>query len=307
MIHGRAKFLLDQATNHWERIVWLTSQVECGGRFGTVQSFDGAGMTAGLTQAIAVYPKEIAHEDNNPKDDQGALWKLLDLIKTHHPDLITRIDDEFKELGWTLYKGQVRYVNEDKTPGDLVNGRVIREELTPNQGVVPNYGEAWDSAKSWVLMFHNIFSNEDSFAKQVAFAIEHTQSLAKRKPPFLKGQSIQSILYRDNYQDTKLFSRNDPMDLAAAILFSNAVNAPAMAFRKLQQALEEFGKRPNWQNPGERNEFAKILIRALGEANYARWNFKIVTGRYQRTRKAAMILWPRHLFEGPKAVMPKRL
>ena len=307
LIYGKAKFSIHDAPTHWDRIVWLTSQVECGGRFGTVQSFDGTGMTAGLGGYIAVYPKELAHEDNNPADDQGALWELLNYIKKETPQLTKRIDEEFKELKWVLFNGQVRFINEDGTPGDLVNGRVIREELTPNQGVVPKYGPDWDSAKGWAVMFHDVFSHPDSFAAQIKFAVEHTQALAKRKPPFLNRESIESIVYGGDCADTKLFSLDDPMDLAMAVLFSNAVNAPAMAFRKLKQAMNAFEDRPNWQSLYHKRTFARILIRVLGNANYARWNFKIVTGRYQRTRKAAMNKWPNHLFEGSRAVMPKRL
>jgi hypothetical protein len=313
IISGSSKLDINLVKTHWDRIVWLTSQVESGGKFGTVQSYDGAGMTAGITQAIAVYPRELAHEDNNPEDDQGVLWELLEAVREDSPELTKRIDDEFKEIGWVLYQGQVRYVNEDGTPGDLVHGRVLREELTPNQGIVPSSGEDWDTAKGWALLFHDVFSDPKSFPAQINFAETHLIKLARRKPRFLRGESVQSIVYNNDCRDTKLFSKEDPMDLAMATFFSNSVNAPALAFRLLERAriLEkarnEHGTRPNWQDPIQRRNFAKTLICMLGTANYAKWNFKIVTGRYQRTRKAAMKIWPKHLFEGRTAVMPKQL
>ena len=54
---------------HLDRASRLTAEVESGGRFGSVMSYDGTGMTAGIHQAIAVYPKNLK--------DQGPLWKLL--------------------------------------------------------------------------------------------------------------------------------------------------------------------------------------------------------------------------------------
>lgn len=311
MIRGKKKFLLSPTADHWERVVWLTAKVETGGKFGATNAYDGTGNTSGLIQGIAVYPKELAHEDNNPADDQGALWPMLEYIRLNHPDLTRRLEDEFLECGWVLKGGCVRVIEEDGSSGSPVNGRLLREELTPNQGKVPKSGEEWVQAKNWALMFHEIFNNEKSFAAQIQFGIEHAHKVAKRKPFFLRGKSISSLIYNNEIKDTKLFTVNDPMDLAMAILFSNAVNAPAMAFKKLKQAFDFYAgsenKRPNWQSPSDRLKFANLLVRILGHAEYGRWNFKIDTGRYQRTRKAAMKVWPKEFFTGKDAVMPKKL
>lgn len=310
-ISGTTKFILKKESTHWERVVWLTSYVESGGKFGAITMYDGTSITAGITQCVLTYPKELAHEDNNPEDDQGPLWEMLEYIRDSNPKLTKKIEEEFLECGWVLKGGCLRVINEDGSSGAPVNGRLIREELTPNQGRVPQGGDDWLSAKNWALMFHDVFVHPDSFEAQVQFGIDHALKATRRRPSVLKGKTISSLVYNDNPKDTKLFKADDPMDLAMAVLFSNAVNAPAMAFRKLKQAFDVFGgaegKRPNWQSPRDRLKFAKRLVRVLGTANYARWNFKIASGRYQRTRKAAVKVWPSEMFRGREAVMPRRL
>ncbi len=304
VIKGKIPFNLSENADHWDRVVWLTARVETGGKFGATTCYDGTGNTSGLIQAIAVYPRELAHEDNNPADDQGPLWKMVEAVRQDAPELLERLDDEFKEIGWKLVDGVICYADSEN---EIVPGKEIRNELTPTEGTVPRSGPSWQEAKGWALLFHNIFSHPDSFKAQVKFGLDHAHKNARKKPVILHRKTIESLVYRGDVNDTKLFSLKDPLDLAMAVLFSNAVNAPAMAFRKLSQALRLFGRRPNWQNPEDRRRFAKRLIRVLANANYARWNFKIATGRYQRTRKAAMKVWPKEMFTGSKAIMPKTL
>jgi len=310
-IKGTSKFTLGPGADHWQRIVWLTAQVETGGTFGATMAYDGTGNTSGVIQGIAVYPRELAHEDNNPEDDQGPLWDMLEHIRYDNPELTKPLEDELFECGWALKGGRLRVINKDGSSGEIVNGRLIREELTPNQGVVPKSGNDWASAKSWALLFHEIFANPNSYDSQIRFGIEHAQKSTRRKPSVLRGKTISSLVYSNNPLDTKLLTPNNPVDLAMAVLFSNMVNAPAMAFRKLRQAFDTFAggdeRRPNWQSPKDQQRFAKKLIEALGKANYARWNFQITSGRYQRTRKAAMKIWPVEFFEGRGAIMPRRL
>jgi hypothetical protein len=305
-IKPTTKLRLSEDSNHWERIVWLTAQVESGGKFGAIVGYDGTGITAGLNQCISVFPKELSHEDNNPRDDQGPLWKLLEYIRQDCRDTVRELEDELFECGWVLKDNYLYHID-----GGLVNGREIREEFTPNQGKVPKFGRDWDSAKSWALIFNDIFADQRSFNAQIRFAIDHAYKTARRKPHILRGQTVESLIYQGNVKDTKLISPDNPMDLAMAVFFSNAVNAPAMAFRKLKQAYDEFSqqmnKRPNWQNRRDRFIFAKTLIYKLGTADYARWNFKVSNGRYQRTLKAATKRWPINFFEGADQIMPRRL
>lgn len=313
MIRGTTKYVLEENSSHWERIVWLTAQVETGGRFGATTCYDGTGNTSGIIQGIAVYPRELSHEDNNPADDQGPLWKMMEYIREDYPELLKPIEDEFKEIGWVIKGGHVKIINDDGSSGDPVNGRLIREELTPNQGRVPRSGQQWIEAKNWALMFHNVFNDPRSFNAQIRFGINHAKAIAKRKPNVLRGESIESLIYtKDIKKYIERFVEYDPMDLAMAVFFSNTVNAPAMAFRKFKQANEIFcrgkkNKNPDLLSNSDREQFAKRLIRVLGNANFGRWNFRIATGRYQRTRKAAMKVWPKEMFVGPTAIMPRQL
>jgi hypothetical protein len=91
-----------------------------------------------------------------------------------------------------------------------------------------------------------------------------------------------------------------------AVFFSNSVNAPAMAFRKLHQALSNSPVTSYYRGvPLTKGPKANRIINALGTADYARWNFRLVSGRYQRTRKAAMKVWPKDYFTGEYSIMPR--
>lgn len=302
-IGGSVPFELKPDSTHWDRIVWLTSIVESGGKFGAVISYDGTGATASLTQCIAVFPKELASEDGNPEDDQGALWSVIQKIKSSNPEITKELEEALSQKRWALKDSKI--VN---AQGATVNGRVLREELTPNQGRVPRQGEQWEQSKRWALILNRLFSDPRSFDIQVSFAIDHAKEVAKRKPPMLK-ESISKTIYCSNPDNILQFSLNDPLDLAMAVFFSNSVNAPAQAYKMFAQALEVFeklNKHPvDVSNAQDRSLFAARLIRALGTTSFARWNAELPSGRYQRTRTTAMKLWPATFFNGPSAIMPK--
>jgi len=304
VIHGTQKVYLPSNHSHWDRAVWLTSQVETGGVYGSTVAYDGTANTSGIIQAIGVYPRELAHPDNSVSDGQGPLWKLLEYVKKDAPQLLSRLEDEFIEIGWEIRAGKIYPTSDGLSTGLPINGRNIRNELTPIDGKVPRYGTAWQEAKNWVLIFHDIFSDPKSFPSQFRFGIEHLQATAKRTPLSLNRKSIESLLYKRDLSTAEQFSTQAPLDLALCILFSNSINAPAIAFQRLSAALKVVPIPSLWNSQRE-IAFSKALVRSLGTADYGRWNFKIASGRYQRTREAAKTLWPEHFFSGPEAIMPK--
>jgi hypothetical protein len=309
VISGTERFELKQNSNHWDRVIWLIANVESGGKFGATMGYDGTGNTSGLIQGIAVYPRELSHEDHNAADDQGPLWDMIDLIGKDHPELLENLFYKFDELNWSLEDGKILNLNNRLYSSNkkkcCVRGKVIRDELTPISGKVPRFGRKWKQAKEWVILFHEIFNNPLSFDSQVKFGISHVQNVAKRKPKILNGKSIEDIIYSGDLSYSKSFTKGDPMDLAMAFFFSNSVNAPAMAFKKFNIALQVFNRvnnrYPNINNPRDRISFSKRLIRVLGTANFARWS----SARYPRTRKAARKVWPKAFFtEKQTGVMP---
>lgn len=308
LIKGTEPFHLSEDADHWERVIWLTAQVETGGKFGATVAYDGTGNTSGIIQAIAVYPRELAHEDNNPADDQGPLWRLLDKIFALNMFAVDALKEEIEDTGWYLKGGILRWID----TGHIVPGKDIRDELTPINGKVPRFGASWAQAKEWALLFHNVFVHPDTYDSQISFGIHHAQQVAKRKPKALKGTTVEELLYKGSLtQWSRLCIPDDPLDLALAVFFSNSVNAPAIAFRRLWMATQAFkrdrGQLMNALKPLHREIMARMLIRSLGTSSYGRWNFRNPKGRYQRTRRAAMKVWPSHLFIGSKAVMPKKL
>jgi hypothetical protein len=302
------------ATNpgHWERVLWLTSKVESGGRFGAITMYDGTAVTAGLHQAIAVYPKELADEDFNAADDQGSLFQLLRMMQmvSDFPE-VQELNDLFMARGWSLNRdgslrylaaGQVNVHGQTKTvkAGDLVYGFDIRETFTPHQGLVPAAGPDWEASKKWALAFQKVFASPKSFQTQVEFGAQHFESVARNKNITAKGktQSIEAWLYNGHIAD---FQPPTPaLDLALAVFWSHSVNGPAIAYQILGQALESV--LPT-EDP---DKFARVLLRLLGRKQYGRWPFSEPDGRWQRTRDVAKDVWPSNLFT-PDGVMPTTL
>jgi hypothetical protein len=96
-----------------------------------------------------------------------------------------------------------------------------------------------------------------------------------------------------------------------SVFHSNSVNAPAIAFNRINLATaafqEHFGKQSPPGLPEEELYMAKKTVRALGTSSYGAWHFSKKSGRYQRTRRRAMKIWPAEFFTGRDAVMPARL
>lgn len=291
---------------HLLRASWLTAMVESGGKFGCVINYDGTGMTAGLHQAIAVYPAQLKKQDGNLRNDQGPLWKLLNLVRP-----VTRAAALWEELDafdWLLAKDNtLRWSGY----GTLVGGFSIRSQLTgAENGVAPESGPGRIQAERWVRLFHEVFVDPATYDIQEEYGMEHFAKLASRATfrfaakPEWQGLTMDDVLYRDTAIDIATFEDEPELDLSLCLYWSHSVNAPGIALKKISKTLGSlFGPK------GSRERFARALIKKLGTANYGRWSDDIKGGRYQRTRNFAMQsgFWPSELFTGPGAIMPKNL
>jgi len=304
-----------ESSTHLERAAWLTSMVESGGVYGTVQNYDGAGMTAGVHQAIAVYPKQLVEEDDIPANDQGPLWELLLRIQQAadgHQDggftkLVIDFTEDLLEIGWYISPGAVLCYN---ATGEIVNGRHIRYQLSGDQdGHMPTKGPGRERAEWWLDGFHELFSHPATFKVQQEYGEEHFCKGAKRK---FKGSSIAPLLNRTiqkafygncDLSGVQLNDLGPSLDLALCMYWNYSVNAPSKAIRCITQTAEAFY---STQQPNPK-EVAIDLVKRLGNNKYGRWDDDLVNGRYQRTRKYAMKVWPKKLFQGKGAVMPKDL
>lgn len=294
---------------HMDAASWLTAQVESGGKFGTVISYDGTGMTAGIHQAIAVYPRELSSQkDGYPKDSQGPLWKLLHRCFQAYPDLHTVKDmQSFLEgLGFCVVNG----VAKDPLLQRPVDGYTIREQFTGSaDGVMPHKGPGRDKAELAAGMFSVFFSDIHTHSIQLGWGEEHLLKRIERVKlrhshnQTVKQSTVSQCVYNPLGVDAGMVKRSDlppELDLAMSVWMSFIVNAPSIALRKMAKTLDFFRTR-------EPEEFSKELIHSLGTAKWGRWDAGIKYGRYQRTRNYAMKVWPEELFVGKDAIMPKEL
>jgi hypothetical protein len=299
----------EATTSHVARAFWLTTKVETGAKFGSIVMYDGTAVTAGLDQHIAVYPRELANEDHNAKDDQGTFWKL-----PHYNVILGRVFDLLKKHGWYLAQdGVLRYLDSDLVAnqpvhaGDAVFGFHIRAELTPPGGAVPRMAGEWRSQSfEWAQAFHHLFSHEAGWKAQVEYGKEHLVKRTKRRRINVgtkKNPEWWKVL-QAAYGGRELTALRAGVelsmeeDLALCVYQSNSVNAPAIANKALARSLK-----------GPLGHWPERLIEYLGNSDYGRWDDDLPTGRYQRTRSAARAsgLWPRAFFDGKNAIMPKDL
>lgn len=312
-IRGTDLYEIEDPADHWARVLWLTSKVESGGKFGAITMYDGTACTAGLHQAIAVYPKELRHEDFAAADDQGSLWKLLRMLEMV-PDFpaLELLWEAFADVNWCVaLDGHARYLenasvrvqnrNRGVKAGDLVYGFDIRETLTPNGGTVPARGRQWEQSKAWARRFHSVFSDPKSFKAQVKFGQEHFHRYCRRKR-LRVGQDTRRAgewLYEGRHASPQVPNKN--LDLALAVFWSHSVNGPSKAWGILRKTLAS-------HSVDSPDDFSRDLLRRLGRSTYGRWSHTEKSGRWARTRLAAMRsgYWPSELFK-TGGVMPKTL
>jgi len=312
VVKGKSSVIKPVTARHVDNAVWLTAMVESDGKFGTAMNYDGTGMTASIGQAVAVYPKALV--DNVPLNSQGPLWKILARIsplknsKDASADPIKFFFNAIENIGWVISEdGKCRYVED----GLLVSGRQIRKEFTGSvDGVVPVKGPHNKNAQNWITLFSNLFSCPETFEIQLAVGREHIIKNATRakfrfcKEENSKNYTVNDWLYWPFEVSTATTHLLGPeLDLALSLYWCNSVNAPSYALKRICKQVVDKIKLPET----DRIKLAKKIVKALGNAPFARWDDDIKGGRYQRTRKYAMQLWPKELFEGPSAIMPKDL
>lgn len=277
-----------ETLNHMDRALYLTSLVEVGGKFGLVQSYDGAAMSAGIEHKIAVLPRTL---------DQGSLWEMLNDIRVGVPlsscPPLEKLLNAFKKVGWTLDSAGVL---RDSQTGSKITGRAIRNEFTPIDGKVPEQGSFNDKARDWIILFHELFNHPATF---------HVQIESAKKFLLLSNKVIETEAYKAirGVQNPSILVVNQNMteeqDLAMCVYHSHSVNAP----RPARDCL-------TLSKPTNLKDWPKRFLRILGTKSYGAWKDTVDgNNRYDRTRLLAMKsdLWSERLFVGPNAIMPKDL
>jgi len=297
LIRGKVPFKPDPS-DHWSRVVWLASRVETGAKFGTIVMYDGTGVTAGLLQQVAVYPRYVATWSRRPRAGQGSLWELLEAMFEKAPGTTARLREELETCGWSVRQGLL--MGDDGRP--VPPPRIITE-FTPPRGNVPRWGVEWHEAKGWALLFHEAFSAPDTYDVQVEEAFKLLLPSVRKKRRTLLGKSLEEAIYGGDLSKQADWLRpDDPLDLALAVLFSHSVNAPAIAFRKLA-GIATLLEHSDLRDPADRERIARVLIRLLAVSSYGRWNYQIRNGRYQRTRRAAKKVWNSQNLVVPSTVL----
>ena len=312
-IKGKVPMVLDSNSDgvvtHAERAAWLTAQVESNGKYGCVMNYDGTGMTAGLHQAVAVYPRALK--------EKGSLWGLLEDLQTAvsvKPRSQAALDfialqEAFTEDGYEFCAdGYLRR----RDAGRRATGKEIRELLTgSSNGVMPESGPMRSNAERYVRAFHVLFSAPETFEAQNRYGMKHFSRWSRRKMRFsrkYKELTIDDFIYREYGRGANFLQVDNTvgpeLDLAMCMFWSHTVNAPGQALKVFCKAMDAL--------PRERISevgIARKLVERLGTSKYGRWDDDLKNGRYQRTLRYARKLgdWPSELFSGPDAIMPKNL
>jgi hypothetical protein len=336
LIYGKKQAPDFEVKSHCRRAVLLTEGVETGYRLGSIMAADGTAMTAGRGQHILVYPRELAHEDFNPLDDQGGLGALLRRLEVDAPsEALEVLWAAFRAKGWYVAQdGKLRWLDGGRTKvksrwmehaaGSVVHGALLRDTLTPLRGQVPKSGEKWEQAKRWAIWFHGVFSDPGSSETQLDFEEAHLiDRICHRKYRFRdshRPETVAQVVYGitqesgDRMEDLSVSNLSFELDLAMCVFHSHTVNAPAIAYRKLREALSAtgfVGKRGR----GTAGEIAlaRDLLRRLAKTQYGRWNEELEHGRWNRTRARAREskMWPPEFFSsgrtrGSAPLMPER-
>ena len=313
---------------HIERVVLLTEAVETGRRAGSVFAADGTAMTGGRAQHILVYPRELANEDWNAKNDQGGLGSLLRLLEVEvGGEPVNALFRAFEIEGWYLAQdGQLRWLKSgrikvanrwvDYSGGDVVYGAVLRDAITPKGGKVPSSGPEWETAKQWALLFHEVFQGDKSMEAQQRFEVMHlVDRIGTRKYQFFNNRrsaTVAQVVYGPGDPSTLRVGRDISahLDLAMCLFHSHSVNAPSVAFASLRDALRATGFTPADRGLAGEVSFARELLRRLANTSYGRWNDSIEGGRWNRSRKRAMEFgfWPEAFFrQGNDGIMLLRM
>jgi hypothetical protein len=275
LIRGTAPIVPQDPSKHSSCAAWLTSEAE-GPSYGYVQSYDGAGISAGLLHNVLVLPKDLA------QGDLGALVRrMLDTLD-HNPaagpsSLAASVREEIGRQNWTLAPdGKFRREN-----GQLVSGADLRNWAAPPSGRVPRSGANWEQAKKVALLFHLLFADERTWRIQEDFAIAW---LARG------NRTAELEVYRrfsgqhdlDSFVALPMKAIPSEVHLAMCVYHSFSVNSPKVAAECLARAWAAEASQV------DHVRFAKHLVRELGTRGRDAWHDEPGDGsnRYDRTRLA---------------------
>lgn len=283
----------DSSEPHVVRAAYLLSQMEAA-NYGTVQSYDGCGISAGPLHAIAFSPAS---------KQQGALWPLIADIFAQVPKNSDPAVDELRQFlrsrGVNVTPlGRLVYIeNGKKVTGEDIRSHLFRSPF----GFVPASGPAHEAAKQIVLTFHHAFSSSSTFNAQQQFTVKwllrgntNNESAAYSKYAAMPVQTVDMPNFLATATQTDL---GVELDLAMCVYHAFTVNGPTPAAQCLMAAA----------TAKTAVGFAKILIRKLGTHTYGRWaDSDDNRNRYDKTRLAVMKLpyWDRELVSG---LMPENL
>jgi len=276
---------------HLQRAAYLATSLESPS-WGSIQSYDGAGISAGPFHWIAVYPSTLKQGPlfgiiSKIRDSLGVIY--ADKNGSPHPEKNVNwkgLSSAFSKIGWYLSPdGVLRDSLGKPIPGD-----VIRNTFAPVNGLVPQSGQDRASAETWAILFHNLFSDSETYASQITCATQYLVE-GQQKLELSTYQTLSKIKVMDSsiLDDSHL---KIDVDLAMCVYHAHSVNAPGIAAECLLFCQSKLIS-PN---------FSKILIQELMRKKYGNWD-----KRYVRTRLAAQSsgLWPSEMFVGSDAIMPK--
>lgn len=267
---------------HMHRAVWLASRVE-GAAWGTVQSYDGCGISGGLLHHIAV----------NRDGTQGSLWRLVQRVFATAPDASATIRRMLLDRGWHLAPDASLRTGADH----VVRGPLIVEEFAGPRGLCPPAGPIHDRARKWALAWHDMLAHPGTYAAQVESAISwmtggQRDTERESYAAFLPQRQPPSDLARVRSDELPA-----ALDLAMCVYHAFSVNAPSLAAQCLRaQRLDV-----------DAETFARSLVRSLGSQHYGRWHDTADgANRYDATRIVAKNsgLWAPELVD---AIAPRDL
>jgi hypothetical protein len=298
LVRGTDPIVPQDPTKHMSCAAWLTAEAEAPS-YGFIQSYDGAGLSAGLLHNILVFPRTLE------QGDLGLLVRrILDAlpleatmtatggVMNFESSLKTWLAADLSKRGWTLaHDGKFRTV-----AGKLVGGADLRNWVAPPDGKVPQAGDDWNRASLMADWFHRLFAHPAGRKTQEDFAIEWL-ARGNRTAELDVYRAFTGHADLDSAIGLPVASLPSEVHVAMCVYHSFSVNSPAVAAKCLANASKSPAAAP----------FAKSLIRELGTHGRDVWRDQPGDGndRYDRTRVA---LWGRaDLFPGGRDLMPRDL
>lgn len=260
---------------HAHRAVWLSGQLEAP-RWGSVQGYDGCGMSAGLLHNTALLPGGPAGLT------QGSLWKLLDTMRKHPQSAaeptVVALFQRIGACGWDIAAHGMVVGKGTLKP---VAASAILRELSPPDGSVPQSGASWQKASSWAELFHAAFAAPATRAAQVEYAARWLSNDRRGE----EHRVYALFANGHDFLDLPAAGLPPELDLAMCIYHAFSVHNPEHARSALAAALQK-------ADAGDAGKLARGIVLALANRT-PRWKAK----RYPRTRAAlksaaAQALWP---------------